>query len=319
LSVEGLPTGVTCPPQTVGPTLRQAALALSAAADAPAWTGEIKIAGTAVVNGQTVVREARPASITWPVQPQTGVPAISRLDRSLVLAVRGPAPFSLTTSVDKPAVTQGSKVTMHVKLARLNPEFKTPLQVTALDLPGNQLTFNGNNQPLTMAPGKDEASAVFDVKANLPPGTYNLVVRGQAQIPMNKDPMAKQKPAVNVVQSSNPVTLTVLPQFVATVAVANANVTLKPGEQTELIVKVKRLHNFAGEFKVQLALPSNVKGLSAEEGVIPAGTDEVKLVLKAADDAAPGNRQNLVVRATGVQNGNVPTVQETKINVNVVK
>src|SRR5690242_6177640 len=63
LSVEGLPPRVACVPQVVGSGLKQAALVLNAGLGAPDWAGEIKVKGTAVINGQTVVREARPASI----------------------------------------------------------------------------------------------------------------------------------------------------------------------------------------------------------------------------------------------------------------
>src|SRR5262249_37060808 len=74
LPVEGLPKGVNCPPQTLGPTMRHTLLVLSAAADAPGWTGDIKVKGTATIKGAKVVREARPGSITWPLQqPQPNI------------------------------------------------------------------------------------------------------------------------------------------------------------------------------------------------------------------------------------------------------
>src|SRR5207245_6960935 len=106
LSVEGLPTGVTCAPQTIGSGLREAALVLSAAATAPEWTGEVKIKGTASINVKTVVREARAASMTWPIMPQQGIPAISRVDRKLVLAVRDKAPFNLPAKAAKATLSQ---------------------------------------------------------------------------------------------------------------------------------------------------------------------------------------------------------------------
>jgi hypothetical protein len=88
---------------------------------------------------------------------------------------------------------------------------------------------------------------------------------------------------------------------------------------SELVVKVARNPGFAGDFKVQLILPPNVKGVSADEVTIPAGKDEAKLMVKIAPDAAPGNRPDLIVRAIAMQNGNVPTPHEAKISVNVVK
>jgi hypothetical protein len=122
-----------------------------------------------------------------------------------------------------------------------------------------------------------------------------------------------------VVLPSTPVTLTVLPKIVATVTAAAPNPNIKAGTMGEVVVKVARMFDYAGDFKVQLVLPPNVQGVSAADVTIPAGADEVKLLLKAAADAAPGPRPDLVVRATAMVNGNVPTVQETKVTVNVVK
>jgi hypothetical protein len=319
LSMEGLPKGVSCVPQVVGAGQRAGALVVSAAADAPAWTGAIKVKGTAIIKGQNVVREARPAGITWAQQPGNGVPNVSRLDRSLILAVRDKAPFALTASIDKPVLVQGEKTKLALKLARLWPDLKQPLNANVLDpIPG--VTINGNNNKLiVIAADKDSASADVQVGGTTPPGQYTLVLRATAQVPYAKDPMAKQKPPVNVVQPSAPVTITVLPKTVATVTAAVANPNLKIGTQGEVVVKVARQFEYAGEFKVQVVLPANVKGLTVADGAIAVGQNETKLTLKVAADAMPGPRNELVVRATALLNGNVPIVQETKFNVNVVK
>ncbi len=70
--------------------------------------------------------------MVWPVQPNQNIPTISRLDHSLMLAVRAGAPYSLTASLDKPTLIQGDKGTLKVKLTRLSPDFKTPLTVQAI-------------------------------------------------------------------------------------------------------------------------------------------------------------------------------------------
>jgi len=306
----------------VGPNLKQAALVVSAGLNAPEWVGEIKLKGTAVINGQTVAREARPASMTWPVGQPQGIPAISRLDRNLVLAVRDKAPFSLTATADQTNVVAGTKIKVGLKLARLWPDFKAAVAVAPVEaathLPAG-LTFGNNNQPVTIAADKEDAPPVtVDVKSSVPPGTYNLVLRGTVQLPFGKDPKAK-KANVNIILPANPITLTVLPNQVATISVNNANPTLKIGAQTEVVIKVARLHAYAGQFKVQLVLPPNTKGISADEITIPAGEDEARILLRAPADATPGNRQNLIVRAVALIAGNTPLLHETKINVNVVK
>jgi hypothetical protein len=317
LTAEGLPKGVTCSPQVLSPGMRMTRLVLNAAADAPAFSGEIKVKGTAVIRGQTVVREARPASITWPVPPQQNIPTLTRLDRALALAVRDKAPFSVTAALEKAVVVQGDKANLNVKLARLWPDFKQPLTVTLEEALPNVVL--NNNQPLTLNPGKDDGAMPVVVNANVEPGAYNVVLRCTAQIPYNKDPKNAQKPPITVVLPSTPVTLTVLPKQVGTLALANPNPMLKTGANTEVVVKVTRMYEFAGEFKVQLVLPANSQGLTADAITIESGKDEARLVLKAAANLAPGPRNDLIVRAVAMVNGNVPTTHELKFAVNVVK
>jgi hypothetical protein len=202
-------------------------------------------------------------------------------------------------------------------LTRLNPEFKSPLTILASpgDLPQG-FTVN-NNQPVTIAADKTDATLNVVVPGNIQPGTYNLVLRATAQIPMEGGGKKGKQPT-NVVLPATPVTLTVLPKSLATVALANMNPTAKIGMDTELVVKVTRQFDFDGEFKVTVTLPPDVKGVTINEVVIPAGKDEAKLLLKVAPDAQPGNRANLAVVATALFN-NVPIAQEVKFNVNVVK
>ncbi|OAI41305.1 hypothetical protein AYO40_03355 [Planctomycetaceae bacterium SCGC AG-212-D15] len=325
VSVEGLPAGVTCAPQVIGPGQREVALVLSAAPTANTGIAELKFKGTALVNGKSEVREGRPASITWAVPPQQNVPTLSRLERSFMLAVCDNAPFNLTATIDNANLKPGDKANLTVKLTRLWPDFKANLAVSAMDMPliNNQpnqpgITIN-NNQPIQLAPGKDEFKAVVEVKPNMGPGTFNLVLKGVAQVPYNKDPMAKQKPNINIIQPSTPVSLTIIPKQLATFTVAAPNVNLKQGTNAEVVVKVARLFDYDGEFKVKLMLPPNAAGVSVDEVTIPAGATEAKLVIKATTDAAVANLANLVVQATAMYEGKVPTVHETKLTVNVVK
>ena len=88
-----------------------------------------------------------------------------------------------------------------------------------------------NNQPIVIAPDKTDASLNVVVPANTPPGVYTIVLRGTAQIPMEKDPRQGQKQPTNVVLPSTPVTLTVLPKTLGTVALAPPNPTAKIGRR----------------------------------------------------------------------------------------
>jgi hypothetical protein len=252
------------------------------------------------------------------VQPQQNTPTISRLDRALPLAVVGQAPWELGTSLDKPVLTQGERGAIKLTLKRLWPDFKGALAVQALntELPRG-LNVN-NNQVVNVAAGKTDGTLNVIVNNQVPPGVYTIVLRSQSQVPFNRDPAAKQKPNVNVIQYSAPVTLTVVPKELARLSLGNQSPAVKAGAQADLMVRVNRLFNYDGEFKVEVVLPPNTKGVEVAGAVIPAGKDEVKLVVKVPAGAAPGARSNLVVRATAVTHGR-PIKHEVKFNVNVVK
>lgn len=316
LTAEGLPKGVTCPPQIVGKGLRQGTLVVSAAADAPEWAGDFKIKGTATIGGQPVVREARSAGVIWPVQ-QPNIPTLSRLEHSLVLAVRPKPPFSLTATVDKDETLPAQKLTALLKVQRLWPDFKAALTVTAADLPPNIVVNNG--QPMNIPADKNELSVPIEIRSGVLPGLYTFALRCAAQIPYNKDPMAKQKPNIALLYPSTPITLTILPGQVANVTLAKPTLGLKVGAQEEIVVKVSRINEYAGELKVQVALPTNAKGVSVDEGTIPAGVDEVKLILRSSPEAAAGNYANIPVKVTATLKPGVTVNQEAKLTLNVTK
>jgi hypothetical protein len=316
LSADGLPEGVTCPPQTVGREQREGTLVFSAEADAPLWAGTVHVKGTAVIHGKKVEREARAASVTWPV-PQN-VPPISRLDHAMVLAVREEAPYALTAGIDHATVLQGEKIEVPVTLKRHWPDFKSPVQVAALNLPSPQGNRQQQLQPLlTLNSGSDQGRVVLNISPNAPPGQHTIVLRGQAPYTSNKDGQRQRQP-MTVVEPSTPIVVTVLPKQLANVTLAQNNATVRAGRETEVVIRVNRLFEFEGEFKVELVLPPGTKGIHATEATVPAGADEARLVIRADADASTGNRGNCTVRTTAVMYEKSVT-QETRLSVNVVK
>lgn len=313
LKAEGLPKGITCPAQTVGPDMHEATLVLAASRDAPPWTGTVMVKGAAAIDGQEVVREARPATISWPA-PQN-VAAISRLDHSLVLAVRDQAPFTLDAGIDKITAAPGAKVTIPVKAIPLQADFKTPVQVTPLSLFTGKQGKGQKPQPVAITPGKDGGSVVLNLRPDMPSGTYTIVLRGEAQATPAKG--NKNKPqSGSLVQSSAPITLTIQPKQAAQLDVTPNNPTIKAGKQKELTVKINR-KEVTGKCRIELVVSGKVKGISADEVVIAAGQSEAKLVLKVADDAKPGSRPDLVVRAKGMGKNGKPVMQEAKVSVTI--
>jgi hypothetical protein len=318
LSMDGLPAGVSCAPTTIGGDVREIQLVVSAAPTAAAWTGEVKVKGTATIRGRKVVREARAASIVWPVLPMQNIPTLTRLDRGLLLAVRDKAPYAATAALDKNAIVQGDKGTLKVTVVRNWPEAKSPItfQAMATELPKGLLI--NNNQPININPDKTEASLPVIVPPTVVPGIYTIVLETRGSVPYTKDPMGKNKQPVQVILPTTPVTLTIIPKALATVVLPNPGPTVKVGTELPFVVRVNRMFNYDGEFKVEVVLPPGTAGLEAASAVIPAGKDEASLPLKAAAAAVPGNRGNLTVKVTATAFGTT-VLHEMKFNVNIVK
>jgi hypothetical protein len=311
LTGEDLPPGIIVRPQTISSTQKQAMVVVSAAPDAAPWEGAIRLVATATVDGRQIVREVRSASVTWPV-PQANVPAVSRLDRNLVVAVRERGPFSLEPTAEEVVVPAGVKVDVNLKLTRHAKDFNSPVQVTAFNLPQGV-----NLQPLTIPQGKDTLQVSFPTQG-VPPGRYTLVFRGQANYGMT-DPKTPKMAAGALTVPSSPVTVIIVPKAVAQVTLGSAQPSVKVGGKVELSVTVQRQQDYGGEFKVELVLPTEAKGISAEAITIGANQDTGKLVITAAPDAAIGVRNNLTVRAVALYDGTIPIQHDKKINVSVVK
>jgi hypothetical protein len=116
-------------------------------------------------------------------QPPPNVPMLARMDRGpgLALAVRGAAPFSLTPVETELKAAAGGKLEVTLKVTR-DEKFKDAIAVFSA-VP-NFGPRQQNNQPPpaigTIAADKSEAKLSVDVAANLQPGTYTLVLRGQS-------------------------------------------------------------------------------------------------------------------------------------------
>jgi hypothetical protein len=335
LSAEGLPPGVTCPPQVIGPAQRGAALVLSAAPSAAKFDGPITLKGTATIAGKPVVREARSATIEWPVQPMSNIPTITRLDQALMLSIRDKAHYKVTAEPENAYLAkageklpqplmmkQGEKLTVPFKVARLSPDAKVAINLRQVSTTQNpqQLPVTVNNgQPLpAVAPDKADGTFVIEAKPNAPPGAYTVVLHATALIPYERQGGKGKKPAT-VDQAVTPVTVQVVPSALAKVT-ASVSGNLKGGMTSDLVVKVERQNEYAGEYKVKLVFPANAKGVTADEATIPAGQNEGKVVLKAAADVPAGQLGGLSVQVTGVYDGKLPiTAESPKFNLTVEK
>jgi hypothetical protein len=317
LEAEGLPSGVVCVPQVVGPKVKKGALVFQAPENAPDFAGPIKIKGTAVIDGKPVVRPAQAACLVWPVPLQQQVPAISRLARSICLSVRDKGPYALTVDVQELSVPVGGSVDFKIKLKSNLPDFKAKVDLVRVSAP--VLT---NGQPIAVPAAaidvnKGEVVVKFAVPGNTQPGTYSLVFQGKAKYNMTDTKDKKKKKNADVYESTPPVKLVVYDK-IAEVSVPNPKATVKAGENVEIPFKVNRLNGYTGEYEVTITVPGGIAGVTADKVKIPAGASEGKLLIKTAKNATVTTNPNFAVKTTG-KVGNLTFNSETKFELAITK
>ena len=332
VTADSLPPGVTAKPTVIGQGSKWGVLTLT-------------VKASATIDGKSVVREARPATITWdtPVG-QNNVPAIVRLNQQLILAVRpAKAPYRLSIEsaasklVTKDAQNKpkeeaskppfflkpGDKLTIPLKVywqyaeARANP---ITLQAEPYIANMNQAPVTVAN--ITIAKDKSEAPVVVDVKPNATPGTYAITLRAETQLNTARDahdPMKKSNITLPT-YVPEPIIVTVLPNSLAKVtAQPPAGNALKPGATAELLVKIERQAGYSGPFQIAVEFPQGTTGLTAMPVTIPAGQFEAKIPLTATAQTKVGPVNNVVVAAVGTVYDKFPIRQETKVNLTVAK
>lgn len=218
LEVEGLPPGVTCPPQVIGPLQSKGYLVLTASPEAAEWAGVVRVVGRAEVGGERVERVARAFTVTWGIPDNQGrppqVPLLTRQDRSpgLTLAVRGQSLFTLTFKV--PEVVKapaGEKVEIPLSLVRTG-DFKDAVQIQALTpVAGAARGGGGGNRPdqplATIEAGKTEGKISYEVPGGLVPGRYSVAFRAVVPDPTKSNQPRPPKAAY----ATPPITLEVVP------------------------------------------------------------------------------------------------------------
>jgi hypothetical protein len=200
IEAEGLPKGVSCPPVHVSPQGQFANVVFTAAEDAPVWQGAIRLKAWSLIEGKRVEREVRCSQRRWAIANIN----TSREVRTICLAVRTTAPYGLKLPEEPHRVAAGATLEAKVTVARHWPDFKGKVQLIGLNLPP------GFTMATTELPADKTAVAVkIAVAVNVPPGTYSVVVRGDAQAPFNRDPKTANKPNIRVADPSTALTVIV--------------------------------------------------------------------------------------------------------------
>jgi hypothetical protein len=309
VQAQGVPEGVTCPPVTIGPNQAYSPLVFSAAENAPLAVSTMSITGTAVIGGQPVVREVRPAAVTWPTDPNQQIRGQARLTRSIPIAVRPGAPYRIVATPDAASICRGMPLKLKLQITRRG-DFKDQVAgIVAVSLPPNV-----QNPPTNIAANQSEVEVTYNLPPNTPVGTYTVAMRGNAPaVPFTKDPEGKNKQNVQVGDITTPVIVKVTDPLALTVE--TPTMAVKKGANTKVTATINRLGGFAGTVKVQLAgLPGNVTAKPVDLG---QDATKAEILVEAASSAAAGNFQDVKLQAIASVGGQNVTIESPKFTLTV--
>ncbi|MDR3635881.1 MAG: PPC domain-containing protein [Isosphaeraceae bacterium] len=202
VDARNLPPGVTAEPIVIGPGLNWGTLVASASAEAPPGEAEIQVVGTSEGPAGKVTHQARGGVIVWDT---VNTPAISRMTRSIVLAVRDEAPFTLTAAPAQISKVQGEPLEIDVEVKR-RKDMPNALQLVGS---GYQLPPNLNIPTTPVAAGESKARVKIATD-QVPPGTYSFLINGDGQVPV-KDAGGNSR-NIRCVYPTNTIKLTITPK-----------------------------------------------------------------------------------------------------------
>jgi hypothetical protein len=195
-------------------------------------------------------------------------------------------PFTIDLVPPKaPLVRNGS---LNIKVVATRKEgFTAPITVGLIyNPPGVSSSAN-----VTIAEGQTEASIPLTANANAALGTWKVVAVGSSQHGGGKVEAATQFVDLNIADSFFKLTL--------------EKSAVEQGQETQLVVKVEKLQDFAGNAKVELGgLPP---GATSEPAELNKDTTELSFKIVAAKDARVGKHTTIVAVATLPYDGDTVT------------
>ena len=160
---------------------------VNAAPDAPLGESEFEVVGTATLGGTKLTRQARGGVVVWDT---VNTPAISRVTRSMVIAVREKVPYAVTASSTTLTIKPGDPINVVVTAAR-RADMPSAIQLngSGIELP-NGLTI----PTTTINVGQNEAK--------IKEGTYSFIINSESQVPDGDK-------KIRCIYPSNPIKVTV--------------------------------------------------------------------------------------------------------------
>ncbi len=313
-----LPAGVRAAPVTIGAGQAIAPIVFEAAEDAKTSVGVATVAGLSrfgdrkgsleylegvFPSGPAFERTAIAGGMSWPPSPTAPAVAPARVVNGFVIAVRSdPAPLSLRAEPELVVLAQGRLCYLDMTVTR-RAGFAEAVSVMASELPPGTLAA-----PIVIPKAANSGRFPFYVAKTLAPGIYTFVLRGTGAYPFNKDPKAKDKPNISLIEPSNPITVVLRPAPV-NMTVDNKGGAIKRGEALPIDINIARQNGSTGPVLLSLVSGPELK-LSAAPVTVLASQSQAKLVIQAAKDSPEGNAIPVAVRAVASIKGEVIEVDE---------
>ncbi|MEA3207653.1 MAG: hypothetical protein QOE70_710, partial [Chthoniobacter sp.] len=196
VEARNLPAGVTAEPIVIGHGMKWGTLVVTAAPGAPVGEAEIEVIGTGERGEEKLVRKARGGVIVWDT---VNTAAISRLTRSIMLAVREKTPFAVTASPAEMVIKPGDPINVTVTATR-RADMPSAIQLNGA---GIELPTGLTIPTTTINPGQAEAKLVVTTTDKLKEGVYSFIINAEAQVPGEGDKK------IRCIYPSNPLKITV--------------------------------------------------------------------------------------------------------------
>ena len=280
IAVEGLPPGVTCLPVPLAAGEHQATVVLTAAADAPAWRGPIKVVGTATLrDGAPEAR--REAFFSTPVwnKGYRNVFTDPRVRHDTILSViEEQTPLRVVFAEDKVwEVSRAGKLTIPFKFER-HHELQGSMQVELRGMPASYARFD-RAPSAVFEPQANDGKIELTIPATMPPGEYPAYLATQVKLAYPRNPEA----AVRAEARKQ--------EFAATLADLAEKSKAADAARAEAEKKVTELAAVAGDASQSAAITSATDGKNkAIEAAktaadnLRAATEEKKAIDKRAVD-----------------------------------
>jgi len=291
LSFADIPAGVTVSETTIAANKSETQVKFKADDTAKIAPHRLTVTGTCKIGEQQIQRQA--TTIEEPA-----------LDH-LLLAVAMPTPFKVIGAFETNYVSRGATYFRHYTLDRGG--FAGPLTISLADRQVRHL--QGVTGPDIVVPAGETE---FDYKIKLAPWmqparTARIVVMAVGVV---TDADGTQHKVCYTSNTANDQIIMMVATSELSVDASPQSILAAPGRTVPLNVKVGRGQSISGPVTLQLIIPEHVQGITADEVILPADTEEIAMTIKfAARELGPFNMP-LRIRATTQVDGQPYTAED---------